>query len=260
MNATAFDALAADYDAAFTDTALGSTLRALVWSRLDPWFAGATRVLDLGCGTGEDALRLAARGKQVLAIDASAGMVRKAGDKARARGLGSRVRFRCVPMEQIEGALGAERFDAVLSNFGALNCVEDLPALVRALAGRLDAGARLLWVPMGRYVPWEWAWYLLRAQPRKAWRRLARGRLPWRGLTLGYPTPRQVTAQLQPHFRIERVRPLGVALPPTFAAAWLGRSPRTLAALTHLEHLAQRSSALAACSDHYIVEATRRAH
>ncbi len=258
MHASAFDALAADYDAAFTETALGSTLRRLVWDRIDVWFDGAVHVLDLGCGTGEDALRLAAAGHEVVALDASAGMVRRAQEKARARGLADRVTFHCAPMEALGSVSGTERFDAALSNFGALNCVEDLPGLVATLAARLKPGARLLWVPMGRYVPWEWAWYLLRGQPGRARRRLARERLPWRGLTLAYPTPRELTALLAPSFKIERVRPLGVALPPTFAADWLGRSPRTLALLTRLERAAQHWAALAACSDHYIVEATRR--
>ncbi len=258
MHASAFDALAADYDAAFTDTALGGTLRRFVWDRIDVCFEGAARVLDLGCGTGEDAMRLAASGRQVVALDASAAMVQQAREKARARGLSTQVSFHCAPMERLGEVLRMQRFDAALSNFGALNCVEDLPRVIADLAQHLHPGARLLWVPMGRYVPWEWAWYLLRGQPARARRRLSSGRLPWRGLTLAYPTPRQLTSLLAPHFRIERVRPLGVALPPTFAAEWLGRSPRTLALLTRLERAAQRWSALASCSDHYIVEATRR--
>jgi SAM-dependent methyltransferase len=257
VHAPAFDALAPDYDAAFTDTPLGTVLRELVWSRLDVVFGGAQRILDLGCGTGEDAMRLAARGKQVVAIDASGGMVRCAQEKARARGYAPRVEFHCLPMQSLDAALAPGQFDGVLSNFGALNCVEDLPALVATVAARLAPGARLLWVPMGRHVPWEWAWYLLHGQPAKAWRRLGGERLAWRGLSLGYPTPRELTAMLQRHFRIDRVRPLGFALPPSYAAHWLNRRPRLLAALTRLERTAQRYPTLAGVADHYIVEATR---
>lgn len=257
MHAPAFDSLAIEYDAAFTDTPLGGALRALVWLRLDWLFRGAQRILDLGCGTGEDALRLAAAGKQVVAIDASPAMVRRAQDKARQRGCAQRLEFQCLPMEQLHGALEGMEFDGALSNFGALNCVEDLPALVATVAARLTPGARLLWVPMGRYVPWEWAWYLMRAQPQKAWRRLRHERLPWRGLTLAYPTPRELSALLRPYFRIDAMRPLGVALPPSYAAGWLNRRPRVLAALACVERAAQHVPALASCADHYIVEATR---
>jgi SAM-dependent methyltransferase len=258
LNAPAFDALAADYDAAFSDTPLGSALRSLVWARLDVVFKDAQRILDLGCGTGEDALHLAVRGKQVLALDASPAMVGRARQKAQARGLDARLQFECLPMQDLQNAPAGAPFDGALSNFGALNCVEDLPSLMAALAARLPPGARLLLVPMGRYVPWEWGWYLLRGQPGKAWRRVHRERLNWRGLTLGYPTPRQISAVLVPHFRVDRLRPLGFALPPSYAGGWLERSPRLFALLTRLERAGQRWPLLAACSDHYIVEATRR--
>jgi len=252
----AFDELASDYDASFTSTPLGTALRALVWSRLDTAFAGARRVLDLGCGTGEDAVRLACRGTRVLAIDASPLMLRMAQDKARRHGCADRIDFRCVPLERLGGELAGETFDGVFSNFGALNCVTSLPVMAGELAENLEQGARLLFVLMGRYVPWEWAWYLLRADSARAWRRL-RGPVAWRGLNVAYPTPAEVTRMLRPFFRIDGVRSLGFALPPSYAAGWLNRRPRLLGALTRAERLAQSFPMLASCADHYIVEGRR---
>jgi len=122
VRAHAFDDLAPDYDASFTSTPLGSVLRTLVWSRLDRALAGARYVLEIGCGTGEDAIRLAGRGVRVLAIDASPAMVRIATEKARSQGCSDRIEFRCLPMEDLDSLRAAERFDGTLSNFGALNC------------------------------------------------------------------------------------------------------------------------------------------
>ncbi len=258
MHDSAFDGLASEYDATFSQSPVGTALRGLVWARLDELFRTAGCVLDLGCGTGEDALRLAARGVRVVALDASAAMLERTRTKARRQGLEALVDCRCLPMERLAGELPPMRFDGVLSNFGALNCVADLPALIAAVAGRLSPGARLLWVPMGRRVPWEWTWYLARGRPRIGLRRLRRERLPWRGLTLGYPSPRTLAALLEPRFRIDAVRPLGVALPPTYATAWLERHPRVLALLSRAERAAQGSSALAAWADHYLIEATYR--
>jgi hypothetical protein len=183
-------------------------------------------------------------------------MVRTAEDKARRQGCASRIEFRCLPIESLASAETGELFDGVLSNFGALNCVQDLPAVTGAVAAKLSPGARLVWVLLGRYVPWEWAWYLLRADPVRAGRRL-RGVTGWRGLTIAYPTPGAVARMLAPYFRVDALRPLGVALPPSYAAAWLNRRPRMLAALTRLERSLQQRRALAYCADHYIVEATR---
>lgn len=256
LHAAAFDPLAAKYDADFTNTPLGSALRSLVWSRFDEVFAGAGRVLDLGCGTGEDAVRLASQGTRVVAVDASAGMVQMAAEKARRRGCEGSTEFHCVPMQRLGEVLDTRLFDGTLSNFGALNCVADLPALVRDVAARLRPGARLVWVLMGRYVPWEWAWYLLRADPARAGRRLS-GVTNWRGLTVAYPTPAKMARMLRPLFRIDSLRPLGVALPPSYVAGWLSPHPRLLHGLTRLEHSLHSSSLLASVADHYIVEATR---
>src|SRR5262249_27713345 len=125
------------------------------------------------------------------------------------------------------------------------------------LAGRLRPGATLLWVIMGRHVPWEWLWYLARGNWRRASRRMHKEGVVWRGMIISYPTPAQVMAELRPYFHITRVAPLGVALPPSYAAAWLNRLPTVLRALNAVELLAQRSSRLASWSDHYIVEAAR---
>jgi hypothetical protein len=115
----------------------------------------------------------------------------------------------------------------------------------------------LVGVIMGRHVPWEWMWYLSRGDLSKALRRLRREGVAWRGIRISYPTPREATAALQPHFTVTRVSPLGCFLPPSYAAAWLNQAPRTLAVLTRLEELAQRFAALASLSDHYIIEAKK---
>jgi SAM-dependent methyltransferase len=253
----AFDDMSDTYDATFTDTRVGRALREIVWSRLEQTFRPPQRILELGCGTGEDALMLARSGVRVVATDPSSGMIQVAQRKAVNGNCAERIEFRRLGMEDIRSLPDGEMFDGVLSNFGAVNCVPDLRALVTDLAERLSPGAPLLWVVMGRYAPWEWVWYLVKGHRRKAWRRLNRGGVEWRGLTISYPTPAQVTALLRPHFAITRLAPLGVALPPSYASAWLDRSPRVLAMLARLEKLAQRSSALASLSDHFIVEATR---
>lgn len=260
LSAHAFDDLAQTYDADFTDTAVGRTLRDMVWARLDRLFPPGARILELGCGTGEDALRLASRGLRVVATDASAEMIQVARAKAAATAqpTAQPVDFQCRTMEHLGDVLDAAPFDGVLSNFGAINCVNDVPGLVRALAPAVKPGARLIWVVMGRHVWWEWAWYLFRGQARKAWRRLRREGVPWRGLTISYPTPRDLTAQLWPYFAVDRASALGFALPPSYAAAWLNRSPRLLSAITCIEKQAQRFPVTAGWADHYIIEATRR--
>jgi ubiquinone/menaquinone biosynthesis C-methylase UbiE len=253
----AFDDMAAGYDATFTNTKVGRALREIVWSRFEQVFRPSQRILELGCGTGEDAVRLAGSGVRVVATDPSSQMIQMAHRKTLMANCQERIEFRRVAMDDIASFADGEVFDGVLSNFGAVNCAQNLQTLIADVADRLSPGAPLLWVVMGRHAPWEWFWYLMRGQWRKAWRRLRPGGTQWRGMTISYPTPARMRSLLLPYFNVTRLAPLGVALPPSYAAAWLDRSPLALSVLTRLERWAQGSSMLASWSDHFIVEAVR---
>jgi len=254
--APAFDDLASAYDATFTASALGRSLRALTWERLDVVLAGAGRILEIGCGTGEDAVRLALTGADVVATDPSPSMLRIAAEKAKRMGCGQGIEFHCLPMERLS-ELAGERFDGVWSNFGAINCVPRLEAAVAALAPLVVPGAPLAWVVMGRHVPWEWAWFLARGDRKKAFRRHRDGGATWRGTRIAYPTPAQLERTLAPYFAQIRRAPLGFVLPPSYASGWLEHRPRVLAALAWAERAAQGCKPLAALADHYVFEARR---
>jgi SAM-dependent methyltransferase len=250
---SAFDDKARGYDAEFTATALGSLLRARVWDRLSVVFAGRERLLELGCGTGEDAVWLARAGHRVVAVDASAEMIRIARQKALATGCAERIEFHCLPMEKLHELPCEGRFDGVVSNFGAVNCVADIAALSRTLTELLEKDAPLLFVAMGRHVPWEWAWYLVKGDPRRAFRRLQKSGTKWRGITIHYPTPRELARALAPQFDTRRRSGLGFALPPSYAGAWLERSPGSFRVLAMIERVCSRFTANLA--DHFILEA-----
>src|SRR4051812_2642956 len=70
-----FDALAAKYDTSLTASPIARYLRARVNDRLDVHFGRGDHVLEIGCGTGEDALFLAERGIRVTATDSSPAML-----------------------------------------------------------------------------------------------------------------------------------------------------------------------------------------
>jgi cyclopropane fatty-acyl-phospholipid synthase-like methyltransferase len=104
--------------------------------------AGAIRgaVLDAGCGTGENALYLAARGHEAWGIDYVPVAVERAAAKARERGLD--VHFREANALEL-GSLGRQ-FDTVIDcglfhTFGD----EERPAYVAGLAQVVRPGGRV---------------------------------------------------------------------------------------------------------------------
>jgi SAM-dependent methyltransferase len=72
------------------------------------------KVLDLGCGTGENSRYLAGRGHQVTAVDTSPNAIRRATEQATALGLD--VRFIVSDAITLEGLDADARFDTVIDS------------------------------------------------------------------------------------------------------------------------------------------------
>src|ERR1700722_8166096 len=90
----AFDSVAADYDGPRGNNELIQRMRAEMWRWLDTVFKAGDSVVDLGCGTGLDAVHLASLGYRVTATDWSPQMVQRTVDPARIRGEKDRRRHR----------------------------------------------------------------------------------------------------------------------------------------------------------------------
>jgi SAM-dependent methyltransferase len=257
----AFDGLAPRYDERFTDTALGRQLRRRVWQACDEAFTPGGQLLDLGAGTGADALHFAQCGWRVHALDASLAMARQTRAKLLAAGLADRVSVEARRIEDVGDLAGGALFDGALSDFGALNCVPDLPALAGSLAPLLRSGAPLVAVVMGPICAWEVAWFAAHRQPAGLRRRWSRGgsraQVAGQPLWLHYPSPRTLASAFAPWFRVRRTWGLGVALPPSDAADWVAARPRLARWLARLEDRSVGFSPTAWIADHHVTELLR---
>jgi len=204
--AQAFDSLAANYDQLWTHAPSGRLQREAFWNYARRYLEGAKKVLDIGCGTGEDARRLMRQGVRVTALDISASMV----VVARARGVDARV-LAAEELETIDDC-----FDAAISNFGALNCVPDLASLRDRLARVVKAGGCAILCMLSRFCLWETVWFLVRGEPRKAVRRWRGATITSGGLRVYYPRVRDVQRALAPQFTLVEQRGIGIGVPPSY--------------------------------------------
>jgi ubiquinone/menaquinone biosynthesis C-methylase UbiE len=94
------------------------------------------RVLELGCGTGTSALRLAGGVQSYLATDISSEMIAIAEEKHAAEPVHG-LAFRAATVESV--ALDAAPFDAVLG-FNYLHLVRDVPGTLKLIHGLLVPG------------------------------------------------------------------------------------------------------------------------
>jgi len=248
---SAFDEIAAAYDARFTSSKIGTLMREAVWRHTDRRFQPGSRILELNCGTGEDAIHLAQLGIRVLATDVSAEMLKVASAKIARAQLSHLVEVRPLAWEQLD-SLPESDFDGALSNFGGLNCLQDLPSAATALAKRLRPGAPAFLCAMGPWCAWEWAWYLLHGQPSKAFRRLKSAE--WRGIEVRYPSIGAVKRAFAPQFRFKRAGAIGALLPPPYAGQLAEKWPVLVEILARWERRIESLPPLPQLADHYIIE------
>lgn len=250
---TAFDAFAHDYDADFTHSRLGRMLRPRVWAHLAGHFAAGQHVLELACGSGEDAVWLAQRGVRITATDGSAEMIKVTQAKAKAAGVEANLIARQVSLQAISGGHFNQVFDGVYANFGGLNTIPDWKPLAEALAKIIRPGGKAILVPMGPFCPWEIAWYLGHGRLKEAFRRFggsAPARIGEAVIPIWYPSARRLRADFSPWFAHLHTESLELWLPPTYLAHLVNRWPGLFDRLNRLE---QRTAHLTkGWGDHYI--------
>ncbi|NJO84694.1 MAG: methyltransferase domain-containing protein [Blastochloris sp.] len=250
-----FDALALGYDAEFTASPIARHLRRRVHARLLANVHAGDHILELGCGTGEDALFLARHGVRVTATDASAGMIAQARAKLTDE---PNVRVAALDLNALPDAYEMG-FDGVFANFGVLNCAHDVKAAAAWLADRIVPRGVALFAVMGTCCPWEVVWHGSHGDFRTAFRRL-RGETTFTAgsetIRVRYPTPLQLTRAFAPHFTRTRLEGLGAFLPPSDVYGVIERRPRLLRVLTNLDDVTAPFTAWVA--DHYWIEFRRK--
>ncbi|MBN1641594.1 MAG: class I SAM-dependent methyltransferase [Anaerolineae bacterium] len=257
-----FDASAAAYDGEIGHNPAMQYMRSVSLETLCSTFSPGQRVLEIGCGTGAEAIALAARGVRVVATDLSEEMIGQTRAKVAAAGLAGWVEARTLAAGEL-GALLAEgeqgRFDGAYSSFGPLNGEPDLTAVGETLGALLRPGSRLVASVMNRFYAFEVLWYAGHGRLGQAVRR-------WGGMTMAtvspslpvvvptwYHTPGAFARAFAGWFRVVRYQALPLLLPPPYLdylwrerAAWVAR-------LRAWEQRLAGRWPLAALGDHFLI-------
>lgn len=237
----AFDRLAPEYD-----SLVGGEIFQLLRRRTHRAFARrfppGSRVLEIGCGTGIDTSFLASRGIEVVACDPSEEMVSRSlrrlahdGCEYRTTVLPCGIQDLAAFLETLTDSNLRCTFDGIVSNFGALNCVERLAPLAPLARSYLRPGGVVLVTLMSRFCALEALYFLATGRRQLATRRGGNGAVavPVAGIAVPtfYHRITDVEAALGADVRLAAIEGIGVAIPPPFLETRWCQMPASLRGL-----------------------------
>lgn len=219
--ARGYDITAPSYDEVEGRNEISERVRRMSLAAAIAAFRPDDRILELGCGTGRDAVFLARHGISVVATDVSPAMVAITRARAKRDGVGDRVSARVA--SATEAAREGGPYDGAYSNGAVLNLEPDLIGLGRRLASSLRPGAKSVLTVANRISLFELLVYPVVARPRKAFRKLGQNvPIPvsreGAGKRYVVPTrflsPREFLSAFGSDFDVESWRGLQVLTPP----------------------------------------------
>ncbi|RDS81938.1 class I SAM-dependent methyltransferase [Dyella psychrodurans] len=256
----AFDSVAADYDGPRGNNELIQRMRLTLWDTVRDAVPPGSRLLDLGCGTGIDAAEFARQGHHVVATDWSPEMVARTRARADEAGLMSRVQAMHVGIHQLDRL--DDRFDAVYSNFGPLNCAPDLRVVAAECERLLRPGGMLVFSVIGRICPWEVGYYALKGRIKRATVRAARGAtavgMNRHTIWTYYYLPREFYRAFADHFSLESYRALSLFMPPPYLVDVYRRHRERFERLGRLDDRYGALPLLRDMGDHFLIVMRRR--
>jgi ubiquinone/menaquinone biosynthesis C-methylase UbiE len=254
-----FDKAAANYDETFTHTEIGKMQRNMVYAELHNQLTSVNHILEINCGTGEDAIWLARQNFTVTATDISPKMIEVAKGKATFKNLN----FLNASINDITSTFNGKSFDLILSNFGGLNCLskpelekflEDSPAL-------LSEKGKLVLVIMPKNTLWEQGYFLTKAQFSNIFRRKKASvvaHIDGEKVISYYYNPKDIVNLANLNFETIAVKPIGFFVPPSYLDRFFRNKKVLLWFLNTLERGIKNRSFLSRYADHYIIVLQKR--
>ena len=219
------------------------------------------RILELNAGTGIDAIFLAQQGFNVYATDNAQGMLEVFADKIKNNNLSDKIQLQKCSFNNLE-QINAGTFDHIFSNFGGLNCAEDIEAVIKQFDRLLNPGGIATLVIMPPVCPWEMM-LALKGNFKIAFRRLNKkgvaSHLEGVYFNTYYYSPKQISKMFDKNkYTLITVKGLGILSPPPYMERFPAKHPVIYKTLCKLEHAIENLRPFNGWADHFIISVKKK--
>jgi ubiquinone/menaquinone biosynthesis C-methylase UbiE len=229
-------------------------MRLIVREHLLRHLISGSCILELNAGTGIDAVFLAKNGFKVHAIDISEGMLSKLDMKISAIGLQDNVSSELLSFTELN-KLPSKSFDYIFSNFGGLNCLDNLYKSTSHFSRILRPGGMLTLVIMPPVSPWE-ILLAFKGKFKLAFRRLHKygtiANIEGIKFKTFYHSFRKLRHNLGGEFKLTELQGLASVSPPPSSDYFTKQHPELYKMLNRVDDAISHSFPFNRCADHYI--------
>lgn len=253
-----FDSASSKYDAEFTFSNIGKAQRRMVFKYLNPIIHQDKKlsILELNCGTGEDAIQFSKLGHHVIATDISEGMINVAKAKSK------NVSFRIQDINTLHEKSFETKFDVIFSNFGGFNCLSttEIETFFKTASRLLHPNGKIVLVIMPKHCLWEKLYFSLKGDFKNAKRRQSTASVfaNVEGIKVKtwYYNPEDILQRSKSSFKKENIKPIGFAIPPSYLEkSFLSKQP-FLSILKSVDTI-MTGSFWSKYADHFLIELTK---
>lgn len=251
----AFNKIAGEYDSGDNANPILQWMRGVVHEVYLKHLPKTAKVLELNAGTGVDAIFLAKSGMSVYATDISDEMTAIIQAKIKNEEAENKIKAEAASFNDID-KINDSGFDAVVSNFGGLNCIDNFAKLSGDLAAKLNPEGVFIAVVMNKICPWEIFYYLIRFDLKNAFRRFSKNgimaQLNGEKVLTYYFTPKQFAEYFSGNFNLEKIYTLGYYTPPPYLVGFYNKLTPVIKIFMKMDEAVKGLPFFRGFGDHFI--------
>lgn len=260
--AEAFSKQSLYFDEVYSGNTIIQYKRQRVRDHVSALLPPCSAVLELNCGTGEDALFFAQSGHRVHATDLSEGMLDRLQEKAAKTPFSKNISAEICSFSHLDTLSNKGPFDLIFSNFGGLNCTSDLAPVLRSFDPLLKPGGLVTLVIIPRFSLWE-TMLLFRGKFKTATRRFfsRTGRtahIEGTYFKCWYYNPSFVKMQLQENYYVEKLEGLCTLVPPSYMEGFAEKHPALYRFLVRQEESLKAKWPWRSIGDYFIISLRKK--
>jgi len=217
-------------------------------------------ILELNCGTGEDALFFVQNGFKVHGTDLSTGMLEQFGKKT--SGYSDRVSFEQCSFTELGTLQNKGPYDMIFSNFGGLNCTGELDKVLASFNDLLKPGGVTTLVIISKFCLWE-TLLVFKGKFRTAFRRFfsskgRKARVEGEYFKCWYYNPGYVKDKLGDKFELLDIEGLCTIVPPSYIENFAEKRPLLYRFLVKQENRFKSSWPWKFWGDYYVISLRKK--